>query len=397
MTTMTRGACVVVGALLGAACTSDVSGDGAGPSLGRSSLLATFNSGNRIQSLGVDGDAVYWIENRGLYRCAKAGCNMQPTALSAVPADGSQPSLVSPFAGSGPLVVGGANIYWSTSAPTKRPIYTCPTAGCPGGPQVLAEIEASGSSNSLQADASGVYFAASGPSGMPRILTCPASGCAKSPAVVVEANGTQLLFALAGGRVYFWNANNNGGGSSTLPFGLISCPTSDCRSDVQTHYAIPATPGPGTSNQGAVIAADAASVYLALASTSGPGAALVRCDLPSCNGNLQILSASQVALSNNANTEVQVFLTPDAIYAPVMQCSGPCSEPTVAVCAKTGCPEGPTLIQPDVTFPISNDFGGSGGDGSGNVVIAVDTSGIYWIAVPGYYANARFLLRSPLK
>jgi hypothetical protein len=399
MTATTRKRALACAALLAstaAACTSDVSGDGTGPNLGRSSLIATSNRGSRAQALAVDADAVYWIDSNGLFRCAKAGCNLQPTTLAPSSTNGLQPST-SPFAGASSLVVGGTNLYWTTADQGNRPIYTCPTVGCPNGPKLLVSVPtAGGSSSGLQADASGVYFLA-GLGGVPfTISSCPPSGCTQ-PAVVVEPSGTNGAprFAVASGRIYFWSVNN--GGSSTLPNGLLSCPTSGCGSDVRVHYAAAtAGPGPATFIQGNVLAADATAVYLT--STNGPATALMRCDLPTCDGDLQTLvtSTQTAAFTSQSNVGARIFLTDDALYAASTQCSGPCNAPTLVVCAKKGCPDGASSFQPDATFPVSPNNNNNGGNG-GESALALDASGIYWIAVPSYFEDGSFLLRSPLK
>lgn len=383
---------------LSAACTSDVSGDGTGPNLGRSTLLATMRGGGQIP-VALDATDVYWLEAAGLFRCAKSGCNLQPTTLAAAPlSDGPTPiGSSSPFTAIGSIVVGGSTVYWAPNGPAERPIYACPTSGCPAGPQKLGEV-ASSTSSALQADASGVLFLASTNGGPASIVTCPPTGCGSAPRVVAQAtnaSGSPLSFALADGRVYFFNPNNGGGPAGPLPFGLISCPTSGCSSDVRVHYALSATAGPGPNTQGAVLAADSSAVYLSMA--SGSGSALTRCDLPACDGKLQNLTSpsQSVAITNTTNTGTRIFQTPDALYALLTQCTGPCAAPTLLVCAKTGCPEGPTTLQADATFPLSNQ--GSGNNFGGSPTIAVDASGVYWSGVPSYFNNASFLLRSPLK
>ena len=129
-------------------------------------------------------------------------------------------------------------------------------------------------------------------------------------------------------------------------------------------------------------------------------AALSRCDLPVCDGKLQTLlpaaqSANIASLSNGAS---HINQSPDALYVPTAQCSGPCSAgPTLAACTKTGCPEGATTLRPDASSPLSNNGNNGGNNGGAGPAIAIDASGISWSAVPSYFEGGRFLLRSPLR
>lgn len=383
------------------ACTSDVSGDGTGPDVGHSTVLASLLSGVQLQALTVDADAVYWTDGQALFRCAKNGCNMQPTTLVSIPFNGT-PGASTPFGGTHSLVIGGGYAFWTGGDPQSSRLYSCAITGCPNGPEVLAEISSSGFMVDLQADASGVYWTTgNGPT--TAIFSCPGTGCSKSPKTIAQASSNgQLSFALSDGRVYFWNGNNNNGGTgSSLPTGLLSCPESGCTSDVRVHFAISAQPGPGASQQSSVVAVDAKAVYLATPSNTSPGSALTRCVLPTCT-QLETLAsapgASSLVSSNGGAIGQHMFQTADTLYSQLTQCSGNCTDlPTIASCAKSGCPQGPATRPADPGFPIATSGpGGNNNGGSGNVTIAVDASGIYWAGAPAYYSSARLLVRSPL-
>lgn len=398
-----------------AACTSDVSDDGAPPDLGRSTLLAAVQGGSfggtPVTSVASDAKNVYWIEGRGLYACAKAGCGTKPTPLYELSLDGSKDTAGGALGGAGSLVAGGGYVYWASGnaqqgASASSTIYACAITGCPNGPTTLGTMASNSPSAALAADDTGVYWM-SGASGQPggSIVGCAPTGCGGSPTAVGDLGTTsdsQATFALADGRVYFWRAINGTQPSQQL----TSCPTrGGCAADTRVHLTVSmsSTGGSGTFR---VLGANATSVYVIdskQAATGPTQLSLVRCDLPSCDGHEQTLyepPSSSPLPFDTSGSGTRVSLVGDALYFASLSCTttGPCRVALAKCSTTTGCTgSGPANVDPDPSFPRADTAnGGGGGGGGGGLPVAIDTDGVYWTAVPRYFDAAVFLLRSPL-
>jgi hypothetical protein len=331
----------------GLACTTHI--ESPDIDYGRSRLLSASYAS--LAAVATDDTTVYSVDVGGIIRsCRKTGCDRKPTILGVVPGEGDPLGDAT-----GSLAISAGKLVYRNATQ----IVTCPTAGCPAGPAVLAATRGAGV---LVADDTHVYWSDPSMNGG-AMLRCPTSGCSGSPEQPLRAaNEIPAGFAVHGGRIYFFvEVLDSNGGKTGKQGPLVSCPTTGpcTAAALRTHRQAP------SSDIERVVGADDDGVYIASRT------AVARCGLPSC--------VWAVALGNGSVEPLrQIVLAKRTIFVPLS------NAPFYGECARAGCAQIESK-SPDPRLeagPLRSTF-------------AVDSDAIYWEASTVFGEPGSMLLSTP--
>lgn len=112
-----------------------------------------------IDDVAVDATNVYWTENGGVGKCARAGCNQMPTALVSgqVTADGGVPG----FDG---IAVTSTTVFFAMGGA----VLSCASSGCANAPSVATAVSA----DDFALDSTNLYGTTAA-----TLWKCPANNC----------------------------------------------------------------------------------------------------------------------------------------------------------------------------------------------------------------------------
>jgi hypothetical protein len=229
--------------------------------------------------IAIDENRLYWYESSSgagvtkptvftrVRSCLKSDCRSTITTYRSVPFDGNRPDY-SPV-GSYPLVAGGGNVAWvEYDAHSRSSILTCPSAGCVGGPRVLASpIEVT----SLAVDESHVYWTSRLDTAVIRL---PLSGTGAPQAIALNQIFPHQI-ALSGPHVYWIDAWGH--------------PDASIKRVAKQGGEAELTLAKG-QNQALALSVDSEFVYWANSLSAG---SILRCPLSGCTGEPSVMVTRQ--------------------------------------------------------------------------------------------------------
>src|SRR5262249_1160961 len=140
-------------------------------------------------AIAVDDGYVYWAAAHAIKRCAKSGCNNNPTVLA------TSDRLIDVRS----LALDSNSVYWARLAdlsPDLHSIVKCPKAGCGGPPPVIASSLERPLSFPVQS--SNLFMTAPSPNSSEMlVMSCPSNGCGSSPTLLATSNNTSFWQRLA--------------------------------------------------------------------------------------------------------------------------------------------------------------------------------------------------------
>jgi hypothetical protein len=338
-------------------------------------------------SIVVDEINVYWVNEspstvegpRQILKCAKNGCNNQPTVIATL-IDG----VAWPYNNERGLAVDTRNIYWEDCwQPIGLPsgLFSCPIAGCNSGPPAeLRQFEDFGdialSGNHVFAIGAPILGADGNPVPVSRTKTgaglsgvgpwqvfgCAIDGCDPgadaAPSVLWSTPQDPNIASIVGVALDTSNAYF----ASTINGTILTCPLTGCG-------GAPTVLSPDSlmADAGQLLpwrlATDEANVYWDLTryetNLAGPAEGQVlACAKAGCNGSPTVLASGLRNPWGLVTDGTNVYFLEHGDTRTANAKDG-----RVAKCAVTGCSNQPTVIADNVSYPHS---------------IAVDSAYVYW-------------------